>query len=219
LGLSASFVTGKSMALPLTAEEATEFERTLDRLMKAAPNDSTAALLWADLKLQEGRPDLALPSIEKAVRLSPQYANAHLMLAVALIRVGRLDRAGPELDRAIRLGTLSNDQRRVSTAYAAAAEIALARGDDFRAAELARQAIAVRPSGTRGATPYAMLAAAEALLGRLADAESDMAIFRQRAPRITVATFDSARPSQHPAFIEQRARLYQGLRLAGLPER
>jgi adenylate cyclase len=218
LGLTASFVTGKSMRLPVTAEEATESEHALDRLMKSAPNDSTAALLWADLKLQEGRPDLAIPSIEKAVRLSPQVANGHLMLAVALIRVGRLEDAGPELDAAIRLATLSNDQRRASTAYAAAAEIAVARGDDLHAAELARRAIAVRPSGVRGATPYAILAAAQALSGRVADANADMAVYRQRTPLTTVATFDSVRPSKHPAFVEQRARLYEGLRLAGLPE-
>jgi Tfp pilus assembly protein PilF len=154
--------------------------------MKTAPNDATAALLWSDMKLQEGRPDLAIPSIEKAVRLNPQYANAHLMLAVAMIRVGRLEDAGPELDRAIRLSTLSNDYRRASTAYATAAEIALTRGDDGRAADLARQAIAIRPSGVRGATPYAILAAAQALSGRMAEANVDMVVFRERAPRITV---------------------------------
>ena len=88
LGLSASFVIGKSLGLPMTAEEASESEHALDRLLKAAPNDATAALLWADLRLLEGRADLAIPSIEKAVRLTPQNANAHLMLAVALIRVG-----------------------------------------------------------------------------------------------------------------------------------
>lgn len=219
LGLSASFVIGKSMGLPMTAEEASESEHTLDRMLKTAPNDATAALLWADLKLQEGRADLAIPSIEKAVRITPQYANAHLMLAVALIRVGRQDDAGPELDRAIRLATMSNDMRRASTAYAAAAEIALTRGDDLRAAELARQAIAIRPLGVRSSTPYAILAATEALSGRVAEANADMAIYRQRNPGKTVATFDSTRPSRHPAFVEQRARLYQGLRLAGLPER
>ncbi|MEO6363562.1 MAG: winged helix-turn-helix domain-containing protein, partial [Caldimonas sp.] len=219
LGLSASFVTGKSMGLPVTAEEASEFEHTLDRMLRTAPNDATAAMLWADLKLQEGRADLAIPSIEKAVRVTPQYANAHLMLAVALIRVGRQEEAGPALDRAIRLATMSNDLRRASTAYAAAAEIALTRGDDLRAAELARQAIAIRPLGVRSATPYAILAAAEALSGRVAEANADMAIYRQRSPGTTVATFDSTRPSRHPAFVEQRARLYQGLRLAGLPER
>lgn len=219
LGLSASFVTGKSMGLPVTAEEASESEHTLDRMLKTAPNDATAALLWADLKLQEGRADLAIPSIEKALRITPQYANAHLMLAVALIRVGRQDDAGPELDRAIRLATMSNDMRRASTAYAAAAEIALTRGDDLRAAELARQAIAIRPLGVRSSTPYAILAATEALSGRVAEANADMAIYRQRNPGKTVATFDSTRPSRHPAFVEQRARLYQGLRLAGLPER
>ena len=219
LGLSAAFVSGKSLKLPLTAEEAAEFERTLDRLAKTAPNDATGALLWAELQLQDGRPDLALPSIEKAIRVIPQYANAHLMLATALMRLGRLDEAGPELDRAVRLATLSNDLRRASTAYTVAAEIAVAQGDDLRAADLARQAIAIRPSGIRGATPYAILAAAEALAGRTAEADADMAVYRQRAPRTTVATFDATRPSRHPAFIEQRARLYQGLRLAGLPER
>ena len=93
------------------------------------------------------------------------------------------------------------------------------RGDDLRAADLARKAIAMRPSGAGGATPYAILAAAEALSGSVADANADMAIYRQRIPRRTVATFDSTRPSRHPAFVEQRARLYEGLRLAGLPER
>jgi DNA-binding winged helix-turn-helix (wHTH) protein/TolB-like protein len=219
LGLSAAFVSTKSMRLPLTPEEAAESERVLDRLMKTAPNDSTAALLWADLQLQEGRPDLALPSIEKAVRLTPQYANGHLMLATALIRVGRLEDAAPALDRAVRLATLGNDLRRASTAYATAAEIAIAQGDDLRAADLARQAIAIRPSGVRGATPYAILAAAQALSGRVAEAGADMAVFRQRAPRMSVATFDAGRPSRHPAFVEQRARLYRGLRLAGLPDR
>ena len=219
LGLSASYVAGKSLGLPVTADEASQSEHALDRLLKTAPNDATVALLWADLKLQEGRADLAIPSIQKAVRLTPQLANAHLMLAVALIRVGRLEDAGPELDRAIRLATVGNDQRRASTAYTAAAEVAIMRGDDLRAADLARKAIAMRPSGAGGATPYAVLAAAEALSGSVADANADMAIYRQRIPRRTVATFDSTRPSRHLAFVEQRARLYEGLRLAGLPER
>lgn len=219
LGLSAAFVIGKSLGLPLTAEEAALSESTLDRLLKTAPNDATAALLWADLKLLEGRPDLAIPAIEKANRLTPQFANGHLMLALAMIRVGRLDDAGPELDRAVRLATISNDQRRASRAFTAAAEIALTRGDDLRAAELARQAIAIRPLGVQGDRPYAILAAAQALSGRVVDAKADMATYRQRAPRASVATFDATRPSHHPTFVEQRVRLYEGLRLAGLPER
>lgn len=218
-GLAASFVSGKPLRIVLTPEESVDAERALDRLLKRAPNDATAALLWADLKLLEGRPDLAIPSIEKAVRLSPQYANGHLMLGLALIRVGRLDDAEPELERAIRLATLGNDLRRASAAYTATAEIALARGDDRRAAERARQAIAIRPSGVWGNSPYAILAAATALSGHPSDASVDMAVYRQRLPRATVATFDSTRPSRHPAFIAQRARLYAGLRLAGLPER
>ena len=47
--------------------------------------------------------------------------------------------------------------------------------------------------------------------------ESTWALLKSRYGE--VATFDSTRPSRHPAFVEQRARLYEGLRLAGLPER
>jgi hypothetical protein len=44
-----------------------------------------------------------------------------------------------------------------------------------------------------------------------------MATFLSLAPGMTVARYDELRPSSHPAFIAQRERLYQGLRIAGLP--
>ena len=36
-------------------------------------------------------------------------------------------------------------------------------------------------------------------------------------PAATVAHFDDLRPSNHPLYLERRTRLYEGLRLAGLP--
>jgi hypothetical protein len=35
--------------------------------------------------------------------------------------------------------------------------------------------------------------------------------------KATVASYDEYRPSAFPAFLAQRARLYEGLRKAGLP--
>lgn len=218
-GLVATYVMGRSLHLPLTADEHAESERAIDRMLKFAPNDATGALLWAELQLQDGRPDLAIPAIERSNRQAPQFPNGHLMLAVALIRVGRLDEAATELDRAIRLAILSSEQRRASSAYIASAEIALMRGDDARAGDMARRAIALRPASLGVAPAYAVLAAAEALSGQSAEAAADMAIYRQRVPGATVASYDAQRPSTHPAFLSRRARLYEGLRQAGLPER
>jgi DNA-binding winged helix-turn-helix (wHTH) protein/tetratricopeptide (TPR) repeat protein len=218
-GLVAAYVTGQSMGMQLTADETAEFARSLDRMMKFAPDDPNSASLWADLQLQKGRPDLALPAMEKAIRLTPNFANGYLMLGQALLRVGRLDEAQAEIEHAVRLASFGHDDRRTSTANMVLAEIAIARGDDKRAAELARRAIATRPSGYGSARYYAVLAAAEALSGHTSDAAADMAVVRERDPATTVANFDAARPSTHPAFLAQRARLYEGLRDAGMPPR
>jgi DNA-binding winged helix-turn-helix (wHTH) protein/TolB-like protein len=217
-GLVAAYVTGRSMRMPLTGDETAEFTRSLDRMMKLAPNDPNAVSLWADLQMQDGRPDLAVPAMEKAIRLTPNFANGHLMLGQALLRIGRIDEAQAEIEHAVRLAVLGRDDRRTSTADMVLAEIAIARGDDGRAAELARRAIAVRPTGYGSNRPYAVLGAAEALSGQTREAAADMAIARERHPAGTVKNFDAPRPSTHPAFLAQRARLYEGLRKAGMPE-
>jgi DNA-binding winged helix-turn-helix (wHTH) protein/TolB-like protein/cytochrome c-type biogenesis protein CcmH/NrfG len=217
-GLVAAYVTGQSMRIPLTPDEAAEFARSLERMMQFAPDDANSESLWADLQLMNGRPDLALPAIEKAIRLTPNFANGHLMLGQAMLRVGRIDEAQAEIEHAVRLASLGGDERRESTANMVLAEIAIARGDDKRAAELARRAIAVRPSSFGSARPYAVLAAAEALSGQTADAAVEMAVVRERNPAMTVTNFDALRPSTHPAFLALRARLYEGLRKAGMAE-
>jgi DNA-binding winged helix-turn-helix (wHTH) protein/TolB-like protein/Tfp pilus assembly protein PilF len=218
-GLVAAYVTGRSMGMSLRPDEAAEFARSLDRMMRFAPNDPNSAALWADLQMQNGRPDLAVPAMEKAIRLAPNFGNGHLMLGQALLRVGRMDEAQAELEHAVRLALLARDDRRTSTANMVLAEIAIARGDDKRAAELARRAIAIRPSGYGSGRPYEVLAAADALAGQGAEAAAEMAVALERNPAATVTNFDAPRPSTNPAFLAHRARLYEGLRKAGIPER
>lgn len=215
-GLAASYQQARIRGMPVHAEDSAVLEAALDKAMKFAPDDPTVALLWALQRQFEGRPDLAIPSIEKANRLVPSFPNGHLMLGQSLMRVGRLDEARREFDRAIRLALLGNDPRRASRAYMASAEIALMQRDDERAAQLARLSIATGPSGIWSA--YGVLAAAEALSGHLQEAAEDMAVYRSRLPHVTVATYDAVQPSRDPAFMAGRARLYEGLRIAGLPD-
>ena len=61
------------------------------------------------------------------------------------------------------------------------------------------------------------LSAALALTGLLAEAAEKCALARRLAPNF-VAKFRAQAVSDNPIYLTQRERLYEGLRLAGVPE-
>lgn len=215
-GLGAAYLSASFARTRLGQADMAKAERVVEQAVRLAPNDATASLEWGALQLLKGRADLALPAFEKANRLAPSFANAHLLLARAYLLLGRTEEVPTETDRAIRLALLSHDAGRVSDAYVVAAEAALMRGEDARAYELAQHAAAELPSNVFA---HAVLAAIDALGGRSEQAATEMATYRRLMPTATVAGYDEYRPSAFPAFLAQRARLYEGLRKAGLPQR
>ena len=64
---------------------------------------------------------------------------------------------------------------------------------------------------------HATLASIEALAGRQDLAAFGLATLLRLWPGAAVAHFDDLRRSSKPVYLEHRARLYEGLRLAGLP--
>ena len=66
--------------------------------------------------------------------------------------------------------------------------------------------------------PYFFLAAASALRGRATEAQEARNVGLQLDPNFTVARFRHERRSENPTFLAQRARIYEGLSLAGVPE-
>ena len=215
-GFAATTLASQLPGLPLSAAERIEAERAVDHAIQLAPNDSTAAMLWGNVQVLNGRPDLALPAFEKAIRIVPSFPNGHVLRAQALVLLGRTGEVNAEVDRAVRLAVAGRDSPRISSAYLSAAEAALMRGDDAEAHRFAELSIAERPSN---AIAHGVLAASDALMGRSSRAPVEMAEFKRLWPDATVARFDELRPSTNAAFVAQRARLYDGLRKAGLPER
>ena len=63
-----------------------------------------------------------------------------------------------------------------------------------------------------------MLAAIDALHGRMAAAAANMTKHSQMVPLSNIAYVVMTYPSTDPGFLAQRARLVEGLRKAGLPE-
>ena len=212
-GLGATYrIERADPALQLTQAQIAKHREVVDRARRLAPDDSTALILWGSLQIMEGRPDLALPALEKASRLVPSYPFAHVLIAESLVLLGRLDDVQARADRAVAMSV--GDARRESGGYAIAAEAALMLGDDERAHWLARHAIAAFPDNLYA---HATLAAIEALAGRQDLAAIELAILLRLWPGATIAHFDDLRRSSNPVYLERRARLYEGLRLAGLP--
>jgi len=214
-GLSTSYAIERNdpMGAPTPAQIA-EHERVAEMASKLAPDNDTSLVQWGTMQILRGRPDLALPAFEKANRLVPSQPGAYTHRALAYLLLGRTAEVQPLTERAVELGV--GNARLVSPAYLIAAEAALMRGEDERARDLASSAVAELPSNARA---HATLAAIDALSGRDELAAAELAEFRKLWPSATVERYDDLRPSTHPVYRAQRARLYDGLRKAGLPER
>ena len=215
-GLGAVYAQERQDRVALTPEQIGQAERAIETALRLAPNDPTVSLNWSNLQTFRGRPDLALPAIEKAARITPGYSNVHLMRARTLISLGRASEVRDEIERAAQLAGSMGDSFRTAAAWLVGAEAALMLGDEVQALEFARRAVAERPAALEF---RAVLAAAEALGGRPEVAAAEMAAYRRARPNSTVATYDDARPSTDATYLAQRARFYDGLRKAGLPER
>jgi hypothetical protein len=86
-------------------------------------------------------------------------------------------------------------------------------GDDAQAAVLAKHSIAELP---RNADAHALLAAVDALRGENDQAARELADLRKQLPEASLAVYAMTRKSDNPAYLAQSARLYAGLRKAGL---
>jgi adenylate cyclase len=145
----------------------------------------------------------------KAVELNPNFAYGYSFLGAALACSGDGDAALAAIDRAVRLSPrdLLHDEFDLFYAFAQ-----FQKGDYARAAEFAASAASLRPGH---AYPYRMLAASSALVGDLQRAAAALADILALTPGFNLAHAESQNVYQRD---EDRARLIEGLRLAGLPE-
>ena len=189
-------------------------KRALGRAIELSPDRPENLLPWGSLLELDGRPTEAMAVYAKALAVNPDYAFAHLFVARLLVRQGHYDDARRELDRA--RGLSPADTRLIYAIYALSAMTDFAQGRDEDAYGWSMRWAAEYPQSGQ---PHAMLAAIDALRGRSADAAAHMARHRELLPNDTIAGVTFIDPSTDPGYLTQRARLIEGLRKAGLPER
>jgi adenylate cyclase len=183
-----------------------------DRALALDPNAAAAHILKGVVLYESKRMEQALAAFEHAAQLNPHEPWAYACMAAARVMLGRAEHALEPLQKATLLSpkdpALAYWQMVTGAVY-----VHLAR--DAEAVDVLTRSVALSP---RDLFTHIFLASALARLGRDSEAKNAVAEILRLKPDFTLADFKAREPADSPAFLAQRQRLYEGLRLAGVPE-
>jgi tetratricopeptide (TPR) repeat protein len=154
----------------------------------------------------------AFAEFERAVALDPNLAFAHAQIGLAELFVGRAEETEGHVLEALRLSP--RDTSAFAWAqFAGSAKLLL--GADEKAVAWYRRSI---ESNGNYSLSHFHLAASLAHLGRLDEARAEVQAGLSLDPKFTLCRFRAGPASDHPTFLAQRERVYDGMRKAGVPE-
>ncbi len=184
----------------------------LSRALSLAPDHALARLYMGRLEINSGRAAAAIAECEGALALDRNLAAAHGTIGLAKIFMGRGEETEAHVQEALRLSP------RDPFAMSWAATIGLAKlylGSDGEAVGWFRRSIEMFCNAPNA---YFYLAAALAHLGRSQEAEAAVARGLAVNPAYSIERFRESSFGDEPRFLRQRERVYEGLRMAGVPE-
>jgi TolB-like protein/Flp pilus assembly protein TadD len=194
------------------AEDLAAAETSVAQALALDPNHFVAHHVRGFVLRLRQRSQAAHDAFQTAVALNPNFASGYAQLGVTALELGRPEETVPAVKRAI---SLSPRDPNLGPWFAIAGMAELHLGHDDGAISWLARAI---DTGTPVALHHAYLAGALALAGRAAEAQAALAEFRKAMPAATTARLRAQAYSTEPGFVAQRERLYDGLRIAGLPE-
>ena len=189
-------------------------EAKLNRALSSFPDQARGHAFLGYVKILTKRAVEGIAQCEHALTLDRNLADAHAFIGLGKIFTGRAEEAEAHIDRALCLSP------RDTSAYAWLTEAGIAKnhlGDCEQAVLWCRRAIEANRNYPEA---HFHLAAALAQLGRLDEAGSAVKAGLMLNPSFTVsrARINWTAMSDDPAHSQQLAPIFEGLRLAGLPE-
>ena len=209
LGLAYTLMRGQ--LLRPVAERRARIERAdeiVTPLLAGNPDLALPHLLKAQVLLQSGQAERALPLIGQALRLDPSLAEGWGLLGASENRLGREAESLPHLRQAIRL---SSRDPLLGFWFTALAAGEFAAGEEAPALEDLKKATAVN---TRFPAPYLWIAAIAARQGDLAAAQAALGEYDKREAGMTLARL--RQPGT--AVLRVTDPVLDGLRKAGMKE-
>jgi TolB-like protein len=187
-------------------------EAAATKALALAPDSADAHVTHGTVLYAMRAPERALREFEFAVSLNSNLAIAHAYLGLMKFFLGRSQETRGHVMEAIRLSP--RDPLLFHWHYLiGVSDVYL--GRVVRSLESLRKSVEINPNWTLS---QFVLAGALALAGLHSEAAEACPIARRLAPNFTVAKFRAQAVSDNPVYLTQRERLYEGLRLAGVPE-
>jgi len=193
-------------------EHLTAAETAVTKALSLAPSHPVAHWVLGLVQTFTNRAAQGIAECERALALDRNLAAAHANIGVAKFYLGRGGETEAHMEQALRLSP------RDTYVYVWALFVGLAKfwqGADAEAIVWLRRSLEANRSYP---IAHFCLAAALALVGELDEAPATAQAGLALNPSFTVRRFRTNAPSGHPVFLAGRKRVYEGLRLAGVPE-
>ena len=187
-------------------------ETTLIKALSLAPNHAMAHYLLGFVQISTNRAVQGIAECERALALDRNLAAAHAEIGLAKYNIGRAEETEAHIREALRLSP------RDTSAYAWKAFAGYSKlylGSDEEAAAWLQRAIETNRSYS---LQHFSLACALAHLGQLDDARAAVQAGLALNPTFTIRRLRAGTSSNNPIFLAQRERIYDGMRIAGVPE-
>jgi adenylate cyclase len=211
VGLGGTFLFNSRFS-PSREEDLRQAGEAVERALALDPKSAVAHHIKATLHYQFGRLEQAVGEYETAIALDRNFASSYGMLGATKVILGQPEEAFEHVQKAIQVSprdpSLATWQMFVGVAN-------LHLGRDDEAIVWLRKSVDLNPRSSFG---HLFLASTLGLAGQEAAARAEMAEFRRLNPGFTLSRFKAVEPSDRPAFLAQRQRVYEGLRQAGMPE-
>jgi TolB-like protein/Flp pilus assembly protein TadD len=190
----------------------TAAEAILTKALSLAPNHALAHMTLGLVQMFTKRAALGIAECEQALVLDHNLAAAHGLLGMAKCLLGRGEETEAHVNEAFRLSPRDNRAYQWMF-FVASAKFQL---------EAYAEAIAWLRRSNEANRNYPIahfhLAAALAQVGDLGEARAAMKAGLALHPEFTVSRFRLNLRSDNPIYLAGRERLYEGMRMAGVPE-
>jgi TolB-like protein/class 3 adenylate cyclase/Tfp pilus assembly protein PilF len=187
-------------------------EANIIRVLFLAPNHAMAHLILGAILMPTKRAAQSIDEYERALALDRNLAIAHAQIGFAKYLMGRGAETEAHVNEAFRLSP------RDSFAHIWFMHVGLAKlqlGEDVEALGWFIRCV---EANRNYPLSHFILAAALGLLGSLDQARAAAQAGFAIDPGFTVRRFRDGVPSDNPTYLATRERLYEGMRLAGVPE-
>jgi TolB-like protein/Tfp pilus assembly protein PilF len=187
-------------------------ETALNKVLLHAPNHPRAHMLLGAVQMQTMRTPRGIAECRQALLLDPNLADAHGFIGLGKFLLGRGEEVEEHIQEALRLSP------RDTRAYLWYMFVGLGKfsmSADREAVDWFRRSIEFNRNH---ALAHFHFAAALALLGELTEACAAATTGLALDPGFTIHRYRTNRKIDNPTFVAARARFYEGMRLAGVPE-